>query len=208
MLGEGDDEDAELAAVLDSMDAEALLATPPPAGPAGSGDELADGSAPPARPPRRARSPAQAARDNEQRRARRLRMTPEQRQAADSAGHAPRAQERARRASDEHEQAVHKALEEIHAASGASITANSMRLGTLPDGPDREVAKRDVAADIQRYAHVGLEDKLRCVVDFQAHANVTMRVCGACGLRDPSDACAHEHGIALVSSSVAVRLRL
>ena len=85
-------------------------------------------------------------------------------------------------------------LEKVHDASGSVITANSMRLRTLPDGPERDVAREDVKRDIERYVHVPLETRARCVADYTADANdVGMHVCGACGLRDPKDRSGRAH---------------
>ena len=41
---------------------------------------------------------------------------------------------------------------------------------------------------------------MRCIRDFAARADVRMRVCGACGLRDPGDACEREVVLAELSS--------
>ena len=84
--------------------------------------------------------------------------------------------------------AVDKTLEWLHDASGSTITANSRRLRTLGDGDERARARRDVAADIGRYAEVPLETKAACVRDYAARDAPAMRVCGGCGLRDPREA--------------------
>ena len=97
--------------------------------------------------------------------------------------------------------------------SGALATANSRRLRTLEPGAARDRAKADVAADIDNLTYVSLADKVRqpprvhergtrmstplcsrgaqaqCVHDYVKRADVHMRVCGACGLRDPNDPC-------------------
>ena len=43
--------------------------------------------------------------------------------------------------------------------------ANSRRLRTVPNGPEREKARRDVAADIERYVEVPVQAKAKCVAD-------------------------------------------
>ena len=90
------------------------------------------------------------------------------------------------------EDAAGALLERVHDASGSVITANSMRLRTLADGPDREVARQDVKRDIARYVHVLLATRASCVSDYVAATEIEeQHVCGACGLRDPSDRCEH-----------------
>ena len=81
-------------------------------------------------------------------------------------------------------------LERVHDASGSVITANSMRLRTLPDGPAREVARGDVKHDIARYVHVPIETKASCVSDYVDATEIKEQsICAACGLRDPADRC-------------------
>jgi hypothetical protein len=82
---------------------------------------------------------------------------------------------------------VDTVLEAVHDASGSTITANSRRLRTLEDGPAREEARADVAADIARYVHVPRETQAACVAAYAARAAPQMHVCGSCGLRDPLD---------------------
>jgi hypothetical protein len=81
-----------------------------------------------------------------------------------------------------------KHLEAMHDASGATIRANSRRLATVGAGPEREVVKRDVEADIKRYVEFDVENRAACVQDYAKRANVPMLVCGSCGLRDPDEA--------------------
>ena len=81
-----------------------------------------------------------------------------------------------------------KHLEAMHDASGATIRANSRRLATVGAGPEREVVKRDVEADIKRYVEFDVENRAACVQDYAKRADVPMLVCGSCGLRDPDEA--------------------
>jgi hypothetical protein len=60
----------------------------------------------------------------------------------------------------------------------------------LRNDPDAlEQCRIDVKEDIIKFAHVSMEDKARCVDRFAARADLQMRVCGACGIRDPFDTC-------------------
>ena len=107
------------------------------------------------------------------------------------------AAERARR----RRSTVHLNLYELHAASGARITANSRRLRTLRRAYEKAVkpadkadlwtayeqARADTAQDIQEFAHIEREDQATAVRKFHkctecAVANLAI-VCGACGLR-------------------------
>jgi len=72
----------------------------------------------------------------------------------------------------------------VHDASGSSAVADAMRFRA-----GHEDARPDVSAALQRMAFVPLEVKAKCVIDYEACAQPLMRVCGACGLRDPSDKC-------------------
>ena len=56
------------------------------------------------------------------------------------------AADRARKRAEKTEVAADLLLEKVHDASGSVITANSMRLRTLPDGPERDVARKALAA--------------------------------------------------------------
>ena len=52
------------------------------------------------------------------------------------------------------------------------------------------IVRMSIKDDIERYVHVPLETRARCVAGYTADANdVGMHVCGACGLRDPTDRC-------------------
>jgi hypothetical protein len=85
---------------------------------------------------------------------------------------------------------IESLLLRVHDSSGSVITANSRRLRTLRDHPAAMAQCRlDVMEDIRKYAHVSLETKARCVKCFAQRADVLMRVCGACGIRDPFDTC-------------------
>ena len=68
------------------------------------------------------------------------------------------------------------------------------------DSSEYRSLQRDVANNIERNVRVPFEAKVRCISDFAARADVRMRVCGACGLRDPGDACEHEVVLAALSS--------
>ena len=85
---------------------------------------------------------------------------------------------------------IEKLLVRVHDSSGSVITANSRRLRTLRNNPRAlEQCRMDVKDDITKYAHVSIENKARCVDRFAATADLQMRVCGACGIRDPFDTC-------------------
>lgn len=156
-------------------------------------DEASQGiSSPPAtRPPHqgptpRSKSPAQLAADREYHRARRL-ANPAAVRAQQAAASAAR---RTQHANDEKETAVEQLLVGLHANSGSTAVANSRRLRTLPpESDEQDEARRDTAADIERHVCVSLDDRARCVARFAERAAVKMRVCGACGLRDPFDEC-------------------
>ena len=146
---------------------------------------------------RRARSADAVAREREQQRVYRQerRSTPEglarDRQIMRGA------QRRARevRAQQRAEDGVEQQMLLAHNASGSRIVANARRIPGVrwhcgEGSSAHERARRDVKEDIETFVHVPLDDKLACIRDFGARANVEMRVCGACGLRDPNDACA------------------
>jgi hypothetical protein len=85
---------------------------------------------------------------------------------------------------------IESLLLRVHDSSGSVITANSRRLRTLRNhAANLEQCRRDVLEDIRKYANVSVETKARCVQRFAQRANVDMRVCGACGIRDPFDPC-------------------
>ena len=118
------------------------------------------------------------------------------------------AQERHRRAEARPppELKIRALLARPHSASGSLITANSMRLRTLPKGAARDVARRDTLGDIHKYAGFPVEAKAACVVDYEARADVEMRVCAACGLRDPFDECGLELSLQEVSAEHWLRV--
>ena len=146
---------------------------------------------------RRARSADAVAREREQQRVYRQerRSTPEGlardrqiRRDAQRRAREVRAQQRA-------EDGVEQQMLLAHNASGSRIVANARRIPGVrwhcgEGSSAHERARRDVKEDIETFVHVPLDDKLACIRDFGARANVEMRVCGACGLRDPNDACA------------------
>jgi len=83
---------------------------------------------------------------------------------------------------------VEELLLRLHNMSGSRFTANSRRLRTLAhDGEALAQCRRDVMKDIKTYAHVSVETKARCVDAFAKRADVSMHVCGSCGIRDLSD---------------------
>jgi hypothetical protein len=85
---------------------------------------------------------------------------------------------------------VETLLVRVHDSSGSVITANSRRLRTLRHDPSALAQCRsDVEDDITMYTHVSVGTKARCVDRFAERAEVQMRVCGACGIRDPFDMC-------------------
>ena len=92
---------------------------------------------------------------------------------------------RQRAAADRDDDKENKIREALHDASGSTITANSRRLRTLPEGPERDVAKRDVEDDIARYVEVPIETKAKCVTDYGARERRAINlhcVCGGCGV--------------------------
>jgi hypothetical protein len=79
-------------------------------------------------------------------------------------------------------------LARVHDASGSTLSANSRRLRTLRNNPDALAQCRsDVKKDIEKFVHVSVEAKAKCVHRFAERADVVMHVCGACGIRDPFD---------------------
>jgi hypothetical protein len=63
-------------------------------------------------------------------------------------------------------------------------------VGTLRNNPIAlEQCRMDVKDDIAKYAHVSITDKARCVDRYAERADVQMRICCACGIRDPFDMC-------------------
>ena len=82
-----------------------------------------------------------------------------------------------------------KQIEALHDCSGASMHELASLIQHMRDGPEKEQLRDLIEADIERYVHVPLEAKARCVRDYvkreQAAAN--MKVCAACGLRDPTE---------------------
>ena len=71
-----------------------------------------------------------------------------------------------------------------HDASGSSALANALRFAA-----GRNDARADVAADIDLMGRFRPSSLARCVADFERRAILPMRVCGACGARDPSGLC-------------------
>ena len=72
-----------------------------------------------------------------------------------------------------------KQIERLHEASGASILENASGLPHMAEGEEKEKLRDLIEADIERYVHVPLEAKARCVRDYvqreaaaqdQAHA--------------------------------------
>jgi len=72
-----------------------------------------------------------------------------------------------------------KQIERLHEASGASILENASGLPHMAEGEEKEKLCDLIEADIERYVHVPLEAKARCVRDYvqreaaaqdQAHA--------------------------------------
>ena len=82
-----------------------------------------------------------------------------------------------------------KQIEALHDCSGASMHELASLIQHMREGPEKEQLRDLIEADIERYVHVPLEAKARCVRDYvkreQAAAN--MKVCAACGLRDPTE---------------------
>ena len=72
-----------------------------------------------------------------------------------------------------------KQIERLHEASGASILENASGLPHMAEGEEKDKLRDLIEADIERYVHVPLEAKARCVRDYvqreaaaqdQAHA--------------------------------------
>jgi hypothetical protein len=178
-------DDAVVGERLDELLANEETATPPPAG--------AGTTPPPLRRRVRTLSPTQRVRQSYLRREQRHDPArAEQNARIAQQDLARRRAKRAAVAAERRTLAADTLLERTLDASGSVITANSMRLRTLPAGPAREKAREDVKADIARYVHVDQETLAGCVSDYTAATAVGMRVCGACGLRDPMDGCSQE----------------
>ena len=90
---------------------------------------------------------------------------------------------RQRAAADRDDDKENKIREALHDAPGSTITANSRRLRTLPEGPERDVAKRDVENDIARYVEVPLETKAKCVADYATRERRGQQKCSVCKTR-------------------------
>ena len=89
------------------------------------------------------------------------------------------------RAQQRAEDGVEQQMLLAHNASGSRIVANARRIPGVrwhcgEGSSAHERARRDVKEDIETFVHVPLDDKLACIRDFGARANVEMRVCGAC----------------------------
>ena len=82
-----------------------------------------------------------------------------------------------------------KQIEALHDCSGASMHELASLIQHMRDGPEKEQLRNLIEADIERYVHVPLEAKARCVRDYVKHeqAAANMKVCAACGLRDPTE---------------------
>ena len=97
-------------------------------------------------------------------------------------------QRRLRRLRAQRNPSAQDMLGEMHECSGAMITANSRRLRYLTGDPEAyRVAKEHTIADINRCARVPLEVKACCTRAFLEQEHVEMKVCGACGLRNPDE---------------------
>ncbi len=85
---------------------------------------------------------------------------------------------------------IESLLLRVHDSSGSTITANSRRLRNLRNNATAMAqCRRDVMEDVRKYAHVTIATKAKCVYNYAKRADVVMRVCGACGIRDPFDMC-------------------
>jgi hypothetical protein len=81
-------------------------------------------------------------------------------------------------------------LNHYYGCCSSRLTANSARIKHLTEGSDAyESCRADIKEDIASFFHVTEEDKAVMVSDFHASRNQTglkMKVCAACGLRDPT----------------------
>ena len=81
----------------------------------------------------------------------------------------------------------------LHSCSGSLGVMNARRLSHLKHAGASaalEIARQDVLADAQQHISLSTLDMARCVSDFSDVNNVEcidMKVCGACGTRDPDD---------------------
>jgi len=78
----------------------------------------------------------------------------------------------------------------LHSCSGSLGVMTARRLSHLKNAGASaalEIARQDVLADVQQHISLSTLDMARCVSDFSDVNNVDMKVCGACGTRDPDD---------------------
>ena len=78
----------------------------------------------------------------------------------------------------------------LHSCSGSLGVMNARRLSHLKNAGASaalEIARQDVLADVQQHISLSTLDMAGCVSDFSDVNNVDMKVCGACGARDPDD---------------------
>ena len=59
-----------------------------------------------------------------------------------------------------------KQIEALHDCSGASMHELASLIQHMRDGPEKEQLRDLIEADIERYVHVPLEAKARCVRDY------------------------------------------
>ena len=96
------------------------------------------------------------------------------------------ASKRQQRLANRHDKTADDLLFELHASGAAFHTANSRHLHffDLESGEYKQISS-DVAKDLNTYARVGLHDQAECVRRYADRAKIKMKVCAACGLRDP-----------------------
>ena len=78
----------------------------------------------------------------------------------------------------------------LHSCSGSLGVMNARRLSHLKHAgawAALEIARQDVLADTDQHISLSTLDMAGCVSDFSDVNNVDMKVCGACGARDPDD---------------------
>jgi len=89
----------------------------------------------------------------------------------------------------------------LHSCSGSLGVMNARRLSHLKHAgawAALEIARQDVLADAEQHISLSTLDMAQCVSDFSDVNNVDMKVCDACGTRDPDDPYSREVTAALM----------
>ena len=96
------------------------------------------------------------------------------------------ASKRQQRLANRQDKTADDLLFDLHESGAAFHTANSRHLRYFePGSEEHKQISSDVAEDLDRFARVELTDKAECVRNYMDRAQIQMKVCGACSLRDP-----------------------